>query len=187
MWLRMSVIIAAMAVGFTARAQQGTQQKLSKSDRDFVMHAARGGLAEVQMGNLASQKASDPEVKQFGERMVTDHTKANDDLKTMASQKNISLPTALDKKDQRAYDKLNGLSGSAFDKAYMDDMLKDHQHDVGQFARASKTAKDGDVRTFATNTLPTIQDHLKMATEIRAKTSMAVGGSGNSMHHRSSP
>lgn len=136
---------------------------LSASDKAFVTKAAQGGLAEVQLGQLAQQNASDSAVKQFGQRMVDDHGKANDQLKSLAEQKNVTLPTDLDAKDKAVYDRLKGMQGAAFDRAYMNDMVKDHTHDVAQFRHEAQAAKDPDVKNFASQTLPTLQDHLKQA------------------------
>ena len=103
------------------------------------------------------------EVKSFGNRMVTDHSKANDELKSIASSKGVSLPTALDKKHQKVADKLGKLSGPDFDRAYMKDMVKDHKEDVSDFRKEAKKAKDPDVQKFAQSTLPTLEEHLAMA------------------------
>src|SRR6185312_1533412 len=100
------------------------------NDKKFAMEAAMGGMAEVKKGQLAVEKASNPDVKAFGQKMVDDHTKANEELKEVASKESIDLPTSLDAKQQAMVDKLSKLSGAAFDKAYMKDMVKDHDTDV---------------------------------------------------------
>jgi len=142
---------------------------MSNSDERFVKKAAQGGMAEVEFGQLALQKASNPEVKKFAQRMVDDHSKANNQLKEVASSKNITLPQSLDAKDQATKQKLSTLSGDQFDKAYMSDMVKDHTKDVAEFQHESSSAKDPAVKDFATQTLPTLQDHLKEAKEIAPK------------------
>ena len=136
---------------------------LSNSDRKFVQEAAIGGMAEVQMGNLAQQKGASDAVKQFGQRMVTDHSKANDELKQVASAKGIQVPSSLDHKEQKAMDKLSKKSGADFDKAYMSLMVDDHKKDVAEFKKEASSAKDPDVKDFATKTLPTLQEHLQLA------------------------
>jgi len=138
-------------------------------DKHFVRKAAEGGLAEVELGKLATQKASSDDVKKFGQRMVDDHTKANDQLKQLAQQKGIDLPTQPDAKDQATMKRLEKLSGEQFDKAYMQDMVKDHTKDVAEFQKESTSAKDPDVKNFASQTLPTLQDHLKTAKSIAPK------------------
>jgi len=137
--------------------------QLDHSDRKFVETAARDGLAEVELGQLASQRAQSPDVKQFGQRMVQDHGKANDQLKQLASSKGIQLPTETDKSHQKKMEKLQKLEGAAFDKQYMDDMVKDHKKDVKEFQKQAKSAKDPEVKSFAAQTAPTLQEHLQMA------------------------
>jgi putative membrane protein len=155
-----------------AAAQHADQGKGWGTDTAFAKEAALGGMAEVELGNLAKEKASNNDVKQFGDRMVTDHSKANDELKQWASQKNVTLPTKLDQKHQATRDRLAKLSGAAFDREYMRDMVMDHQQDVAAFTRESKTGKDPDLKAWAGKTLPTLQDHLKMAKDTASKVGM---------------
>lgn len=136
---------------------------VSSSDRKFMEKAAQGGMAEVKLGELATQKAQSPQVKQFGQRMVDDHGKANQQLKQLATTKGVTLPTELDKSTQREYDKLSKLSGAQFDREYMDHMVSDHKKDVGEFKSEASKAKDADVKQFASSTLPTLQEHLQLA------------------------
>jgi len=139
---------------------------LSAMDQHFMKEAAEGGLAEVELGNLAAQKASSSEVKNFGERMVQDHTKANDQLKQIASNKGVNLPSQPSHAQMAEKKKLEKLSGTQFDKAYMDAMLKDHKKDVADFQRESQSGKDPDLKSFASQTLPTLQEHLKQAQSV---------------------
>ena len=154
--------------------------KLAPADKQFIKKAAQGGLAEVQLGQLATEKADSPDVKQFGQKMVDDHSKANDQLKQVASNKGVTVPDKLSAKDAATKARLEKLSGKAFDRAYMRDMVMDHTKDVSEFRTEAKTAKDPDVKSFASQTLPTLQDHLKQAKSIApktgAKTSQASGG-----------
>jgi putative membrane protein len=156
-------------VSFGAVAQNGNSNdnssngKLSTADRQFVTKAAQGGMAEVELGQLATQKAQSAQVKQFGQRMVDDHTKANDQLKQVASQENITLPTGLDAKDQALKDRLEKLSGAQFDKVYMQHMVMDHKKDIAEFQKEANSGKDQQVKQFAQQTLPTLQQHLQMA------------------------
>ena len=147
----------------TESSQAGSAGQVPAADKAFMKKAAQGGLAEVQLGQLATQNASDPAVKQFGQRVVDDHTKANDQLKSLAQQKGVTLPTDLNAKDQATKARLEKLHGAAFDRAYMNDMVKDHTKDVAEFRHESQAAKDSDVKQFAAQTLPTLQDHLKQA------------------------
>ncbi|MEP6769406.1 MAG: DUF4142 domain-containing protein [Acidobacteriota bacterium] len=139
------------------------------ADSKFVMDAAKGGMAEVEMGRMAAEKASNAEVKQFGQKMVDDHSKANDELKQVASAKGIALPSAVDPAQKAAMDKMGKLSGDAFDKAYVADMVKDHKKDVAEFQKEANSGKDPDMKAFAGKTLPTLQEHLKMVQELNAK------------------
>lgn len=145
------------------------------ADNHFVMDAATGGMAEVELGKLAADKATKPEVKQFGQRMVDDHGKANDELKSLAQSKQITLPSAIDGKHKATIDRLSKLSGEAFDRAYVQEMLKDHQKDVAAFRSESKSGRDAEVKAWAAKTLPTLEEHLKQVQELNRG---AVGTSG---------
>ncbi len=139
------------------------------ADSEFMTKAAQGGMAEVSLGQMASSKATDPGVKAFGDRMVTDHSKLNDELKQLAQTKGVTLPTNVDDEAKKTSDKLSKLTGKAFDKEYISDMVKDHEKDVKEFEKQSTGAKDADLKTWVTNSLPTLQDHLKMAKDTKAK------------------
>lgn len=138
-------------------------------DTDFMTKAAQGGMAEVELGKLAATKAQSPEVKQFAQKMVTDHTKANDELKALAGEKNFSMPVRLDTKHQSVMDKLNSLSGAEFDKAYVDAMVADHEETVALFRSEAEGGKDADVKGWAGKTLPNLQMHLEMIKGIKSK------------------
>lgn len=144
---------------------------VSPSDRQFMIKAAEGGKAEVELGQLAQEKASSADVKQFGQRMVTDHSQANDQLKQVASQKGVNLPDKLSAKDRATKARLEKLSGDAFDRAYMKDMVMDHTEDVREFKVEAKNGKDPDLKNFASQTTPTLEDHLKQAKSIAPKAS----------------
>jgi len=146
-----------------SKSSSSKSSQLGHSDRKFLESAAKDGLAEVELGQLASQRAESPEVKQFGQRMVQDHGKANDQLKQLAQSKGLDVPTETDKSHQKKMEKLQKLSGAQFDKQYMDDMVKDHKKDVKEFQKQAKSAKDADVKNFAAQTAPTLQEHLQMA------------------------
>lgn len=152
----------------TSASRGASDAKLAHHDRKFVEDAAKGGLAEVQLGQLAAQKAQSPEVKQFGQKMVDDHGKANDKLKQIASSKGVDLPADLDRSARREYDKLSKMNGDDFDREYMKHMVSDHKKDVKDFADEAKSGKDADVRSFASETLPTLQQHLQMAQQADA-------------------
>lgn len=159
---------ADQSSGQPASSSKGSSQ-LSAADQNFVKKAAQGGMAEVELGKLATEKASSDDVKKFGQRMVDDHGKANDQLKQIASQKGVNVPSDLDAKDKALKDRLSKLSGPEFDRAYMKNMVRDHTKDVAEFRKESKSAKDDDVKNFASQTLPTLEDHLKQAKSIAPK------------------
>ncbi|MCU1274495.1 MAG: outer membrane protein, partial [Bryobacterales bacterium] len=136
---------------------------LSSNDADFIRKAAKGGLAEVELGRLAQQKAASDVVKRFGQRMEQDHSKANQELQQLASSKGATVPQSLDDKDAAERDRLSKLSGGEFDAAYMREMVKDHLEDVSEFQRETNNGQDLDVKAFASKMLPILQDHLRMA------------------------
>jgi putative membrane protein len=131
-------------------------------DKKFVKDAALGGMTEVELGKLALQKASSNDVKQFAQKMVDDHTKANDQLKQVATRDNMEIHGSLDPKHQSRIDKLSKLSGQEFDKAYVKDQLKDHESDVAEFNAEAQSGSDPNVKAFASSTLPTVQQHLEL-------------------------
>jgi len=183
---RICVMVAGLLS--VAAAQPGANgsmgSSLSPADRKFAREAAQGGMAEVELGKLAVQSASSDDVKRFGQRMIDDHTKANDKLKEVASKEGITLPTSLDAKDQAIKTRLSKLSGDQFDKAYMKDMVRDHKKDVAAFQNESSTGSDPAVKNFASETLPTVQDHLKEAETIEPKVVQARGTTPSSgMQH----
>jgi putative membrane protein len=143
--------------------------KMASGDRKFVMEALKGGMAEVELGRLATEKASNDAVKQFGQRMVDDHGKAAEELKKIAQDKGIDTPAALDGKHRKLRDRLAKLSGPEFDRAYVSEMVKDHRKDVKEFQREAEKAKDPDVKSFASKTLPTLQDHLKQVESLQTQ------------------
>lgn len=146
-----------------AAAKNGTSNAVASADRAFAQKAAIGGMVEVELGKLAQQKAASDEVKQFGARMVQDHSKANDELKQIASTKGLQLPQSLDAKHQKDVDRLQKMSGASFDRAYMSDMLDDHKQDIAEFKKEASSGRDNDIKGFASKTLPTLQEHLQMA------------------------
>ena len=129
-------------------------------DSEFAVKAANGGMLEIELGKLAQEKAQDPEVKAFGEMLVTDHSKASEELKSIATLKNISLPSTPGNDNQKHIEDLRKLSGAEFDKKFVSLMKDDHKEDVEEFKEASKEVKDPSLKEFADKTLPTLQMHL---------------------------
>jgi putative membrane protein len=155
--------------GTTATTAVTSTAPLSKSDEDFAKKAAAGGMMEVDLGQLAASKATSQDVKDFANRMVTDHGKAGDELKSLASQKGLTLPSTPSAEETKTSNDLSKKTGAAFDKAYMSDMVKGHEQVAKDFEKASKSLKDPDLKNWVTKTLPTVQDHLKSAKEINSK------------------
>jgi putative membrane protein len=143
--------------------QAGAGMSLSSADQKFAMEAAMGGMMEVELGRVAAQQGASDAVKQFGQRMVDDHSRANQQLMQLASSKGITLPTELDAKHRAELTKMSALSGAAFDSQYAKAMVKDHVKDVALFQKQSTRGADADLKSFAASTLPTLQEHLSMA------------------------
>jgi putative membrane protein len=143
----------------------GTDLSLMK-DKMFVKHAEEGGLAIIQMGQMAKLKASSNDVKQFGQTMIDDHTKLNSDLAPIADSLGVETPTKLSKSDQDEYNKLNGLSGSDFDKEYLSYMLKDHRKDLHDFRVIDKTTPDPDLKDAVDNGIRVIALHLYLVNKL---------------------
>jgi putative membrane protein len=158
------VVAALLMLACAGDASDGGK----KSD-GFAKAAAQGGMAEVQMGKLATERGGSAVVKLFGQRMVDDHTKANMELNQLAARKNIQLPQELSADQKSMMDKLSKLAGEDFDKQYVDMMVDDHEHDVAEFQTQSEKGDDPDVRAFAAKTLPTLRDHLQMIKDIKSK------------------
>jgi len=164
---------ALLAFGTIAAAQNGSyDQTQQKGDASFAQDAASGGMAEVKLGQLAQQKGSSQSVKDFGARMVKDHSAANTKLKAVASKDGMTLPGGINHEDQATYSKLSKLSGTQFDKEYAQDMVQDHQKDVAAFQKEANSGTNPDLKDFASQTLPTLQDHLNMAQQMQ----QSVGG-----------
>jgi putative membrane protein len=133
----------------------------------FAVSTADGGMLEVDLGKLAQQKAINKQVKDFGEMMVKDHTKANDELKSIAAEKNITLPATISDDSQKKIADLNKESGKGFDKAYINMMVKDHKNVIDDFEKAAKDSTYPAIQSFAVKTLPTLYKHLGAAKAIQ--------------------
>ncbi len=178
------LLAGAVVLAMTAApAAQYGQKAAGKgpTDQQFVMDVAHVGMAEVELGKLATEKASNEQVKKFGQRMADDHSKAGDELKALAEKKNIPWPTELDARHKALRDRLMKLSGEAFDRAYMQEMVAGHRKAVMAFRMETKNGQDPDIKAWAQKTLSTIEDHLKQAQEI---TRGVVGTTGTTVKHR---
>lgn len=155
------------SVGMPRSADTGS--RLARADAGFIKDAAKAGLAEVESSQLALQKASDPAIKSFAQKMVDDHTKANEELKALAQTKGVELPDDPSLMQKGKMKALSTADGANFDRRYAESMgVKAHEDTVKLFQKAANTAKDADVKAFATKTLPTLQEHLKMARDLHA-------------------
>jgi putative membrane protein len=148
---------------------------LKVADKNFLTHAAQGGEAEVELGRIAQQKAADSQVKAFGQRMETDHSKAGSELRALIAQKGLTVPGGLPADALALKNRLDKLQGATFDQAYMRAMVDDHVKDVHAFEMAAKST-DADIKAFAEKTLPTLREHLKMAQDTYKTVSSARAG-----------
>ncbi len=164
--------LSVLALSF-ATADEPASGKLN--DEEFVTKAAIGGSTEVALAKLAQQRATEPEVKKFAEKMVTDHTKANNELLTLAGQKRIAVPAQIDPKHQECLDLLGKLEGSEFDRQYKMQMLKDHKTTLDLFENEAKDGRDADLKAFANKLVPTLRHHLMMAKQLNGEKDDAVG------------
>jgi len=137
-------------------------------DSEFMTKAASGGMLEVELGKVVAQRATTPEAKQFAQQMVTDHTKANNELKALASKKGMKLPASLGEDQKKVYDEVLTEKGAKLDQKYVSEMVDDHEEDVKEFQEASTKAGDPAVKAFAAKTLPVLQMHLAMIKKIQA-------------------
>jgi putative membrane protein len=173
MKLHKQATIAAIVLAISGSAVFGADRlfgndkdqrgQFSERDYRFVKEAARGGMSEVELGQLAKTKGTTQAVRDFGDRMVKDHQKANDELKDIASKKGAQIPADLTRTEKSTMDKLQKANGANFDKEYADLMLKDHKTDVKEFKDAADDVKDPELKAFAQKTIPTLEEHLRMA------------------------
>ncbi len=165
----------------TQPATQPNQTRISDSDRQFVLEAAQGGMAEVSLGQLATKRAASNDVKQYAQHMITDHTKANTELMRLATQKGITVPKNMDAKRQALMTQMSKLSGVDFDQAYMKEAgVKSHAEQAALYQREAQQGQDPDLKAFAAKTLPTVQAHLQDARNM-------TGNSSGANQNQSSP
>ncbi len=149
---------AVMASAVVSVVSFGAEPK----DGKFVEEAGGGGMAEVKLSQLALEKSTDPAVKELAHSMVTDHTKANDELKALATTKSVPVPAEVPKAAQKKYDDLTKLDAKKFDKEYMSVLLDDHKKTVKLFEKEAKGGDDSELKAWAEKTLPTLKHHLAM-------------------------
>lgn len=165
MFIQRLALVAVCIAPLAFSQPPAESHSASRGDTSFAKEAAEGGIAEVKLGELAQMKAVNPKVKMFAQRMITDHTNANNSLKMLAAQKNINLPGDMNSKQKSTYKTLSEKSGDAFDKAYITAMIKDHEEDIAEFQKEADSGTDADIKAFAAKTLPTLKEHLQLAKE----------------------
>lgn len=170
--------LAAMVLCLGAtRAPAADEDKSGLSDQQFVTEASGGGLAEVNMAQLALQNSTNPQVRQFAQRMLNDHTMANRQLNALADRDRLRPAPQMDRKHQEVYDHLLKLRGQEFDRAYAEAMCKDHDEDVSMFEKASKDLKNADLKQFASKTLDTLKEHKELAHKLADQLGVKTEGS----------
>jgi len=150
------LLSATAAFGFCALAAQA--QNLNDQDRTFIQDAAKGGRMEVHMGRLATERAANPAVKTYGQRLVTDHSKGNEELAALASKKNVTLPP--DDAQMAMSLSFAQKSGADFDRDFVKTAVDDHKKDIAMFEKEASSGSDPDVKEWANKTLPTLRAHL---------------------------
>lgn len=177
-----SVVMLAGGIPVMAQsAMKDASGKASMADKKFVKDALEGGMAEVQLGQLAAQKGNSDDVKKFGQKMVDDHTRMGDDLKPVASQIGVMPPTSVSMKDKALMTRLENLSGEAFDKAYIQAMVKDHKMDLADFKKEASSGMDPAVKEQASKGSDVITQHLQMIEQIAQAHHVMAGSSASSM------
>jgi putative membrane protein len=181
--------LACAAFAQSSSSTPGTGGSMSKSgtskDAMFMHHAAADSLAEIQMGRIALDKSSSAQVKELAQRIIDDHTKANDQLMSIAERQQVTLPTEPTSMQKQEADKLKAMSGTAFDRAYAKAMVKDHRKAIKMFGMESQKASDNDVKQFASATLPVLKTHMEMAEKLAG--SEGMHGGTHSKSHTTTP
>jgi putative membrane protein len=155
-------------------SSSGAAAQLSSDDMKFVRQAAQSGMAEVKMGQLASQNGQDSAIKELGQRLVQDHNKANQELAQIASQKGVTMPMQMDSSDQSMIDRLSNETGTAFDNTFRKDAVTAHEKAIKEFKSAAENCKDPELKAFAQKTLPVLQEHLDMAKKLSSGSSQGT-------------
>lgn len=162
--IAMLAIVLLVALGVSI-----AKGETSSSDKDFVKDAVSGGMMEVQLGQLALDRAGNPDVKNFADRLVRDHSKANEELMQVARSENMKVPEQMEEKHMEMIRELSRLSGKDFDRAYINHMVKDHKEDIGKFSKQAQKGDNPQLKSFASNTLPKLEEHLAMAKSIQER------------------
>jgi len=175
----LALALSLSLIGYSQTS--GQAKSVPAADRTFLREAVQANEAEITLAHLAEQKTSTLVVKQFAQRMVTDHTKLKDDTTGLASRLGVSLPTGMNAEDKAQHKALSAKSGNAFDKAYIEDMLKDHRHDISAFQKEANSGGNADVKALAQQALPTLQEHLHLAEDAAKQLRIPTTPSGEEM------
>jgi len=175
-------VLAFLILGTSLFAQDdpADSNNVSTADKHFVTEAAEGGLAEVELGQLAANKASSQNVKDFGQKMADDHGKANQELKDCAQKLGIGIPDHMSATEMAEKAKLSAYSGSHFDRSYMAHLLADHRQDIAAFKREAADGQNPEIKAFASKTLPTLEEHLRLAEQTERDIRRGSGPSSTS-------
>jgi len=152
--------VLCIPLQLSSAADEESGHKATPFEKMFIKKAADGGMTEVELGRLAAEKGGSDEVKDFGNQMVKDHSKINDDLKEVAGKMSVTVPSEVSAKHHATIEKMSGMSGASFDKAYVAAMVTDHEKDIAEFEKADKEVKNPDLKKFIENALPMMKDHL---------------------------
>jgi len=162
-----------------AQGQQSTAA-LDENTREFLTQAASGNMMEIELGELAQQKATSPRVKEFASMMVRDHTRANEELQRITQSRNVTFSGTMEDKHRRKLDQLRDKQGAEFDRAYMKHMVDDHQEDIRKYEEIAREATDPAIRDYANTTLTSLRTHLEQAKAIRDEVTKNKSGQGTS-------
>jgi putative membrane protein len=162
-WVIVALFAGALSLGLLGLVTAADEKEKPLPDDQFVDKASAAGLAEVNLANIALKKASSPDVRQFAQQMIDDHTRANRELLALADKKKLAMAQKMDPPHEMLAEKLLRTEGADLDREYMKSQLADHQEAVALFERESKNGNDGDLKEWAGKTLPTLKRHLEMA------------------------
>ena len=162
------VLGIALAFSPTYAADKDKSDKASAADTAFIMKAADGGMTEVELGKVAEKNGQRDDVKTFGGHMIKDHGKAGENLKSVASKMNVTVPDKVGPKHQATIDKMSKMSGPSFDTAYIKAMVEDHEKDIAEFEKARGQVSNEDLKKFIDETVPVMKEHLEMVKKMQA-------------------
>lgn len=169
MFISSAALVLCLALAAFGQTNGQQNNGMNQQDKQFVTMVAKANRGEIEMGNFAQQHASNDEVKQFAQLMVTDHTNAGQQLKSWASQSNVTLPSGLTAQDNSTKASLSSASGSQFDKQYIQSQLQDHKKVIAAFEKEVQQGQDPQLKQFAEKTLPVLQDHVRIAEDVAGK------------------